>query len=316
MKHPRLKVVAGAAIVIGILTAQSCDPNPPHTDCAADPGDCGYPDATSTGPTGSLTTVDPSPAIFTRLETDNEVVENKAFIGSVFVDADNVTIKNSSVTNHSEFNFAVIAMDPEASDLTIENVEIDGNSLAGYGVAAGPGTEVLRTEIREVTDGVTTGASSVKVDDSFIHSLSADPELEPNPHYDGVQTDGNQASVSVTNNTILVPQGENSGGNAAVYLTNGSGGGFNNGLVFNNLLAGGVYTVFLSDAFDEDPVTNVTVAGNLIREGDFGHYVLDLDPIESSIHVGDNKSDNDGSDLPEQNPDPCWDNPSGQGGCP
>ena len=63
------------------------------SNCFSVPSSCGYPDATNTGPTGSLT---PSGSI--NVTTDGKVLENLDITGQVRISADNVTIKNSRIT--------------------------------------------------------------------------------------------------------------------------------------------------------------------------------------------------------------------------
>ena len=90
-------------------------------NCFTAPNACGYPDATNTGPTGSLT---PSGSI--NVTTDGKVLENLDITGQVRINANNVTIKNSRITGTQVGENAFIVQINDGDNVKIIDTEIRG----------------------------------------------------------------------------------------------------------------------------------------------------------------------------------------------
>ena len=214
----------------------------------------GFPAATNTGVPAGVT-LTPSGGLV--INTPGVVIEGLAISGMVTISADNVKLKNSTVSGAS---WAVINITSGVTGAVIEDCEINGMNAEGVRGISGQGT-FLRNNIHNVEDGIYVLGSTL-VQDNYIHDLKSNWS---GPHYDGVAIDGG-ANVTIRHNTIINPNSQTS----AVMIDNYFGP-ISNITVDNNLLVGGAYTIFVDGQFGGGPITDVKITNNRLGKGQFGY---------------------------------------------
>jgi hypothetical protein len=173
---------------------------------AADDVDLLFPNASSTGPTGTLTAYT-GPCTIT---TPNTVIENALIVYSdpgcpaVIVQAAGVVIRNTEIRNR---------IDVESGSLTVEDVLIDGRTLGwDDAMLRGDNITVTSTEIMGGRHSMIAGSNTV-VTDSWFHDQD-DPPLGVDFHENGL------LSLGATN---LVVTGSRIECNAAFEPIGGGG---------------------------------------------------------------------------------------------
>jgi hypothetical protein len=238
------------------------EPDDPEPD---DPGTDSYPDASTTGvPAGTSLT---SSGTLT-ITTPETVIDGYEVDGIIMVKASNVTIRNTRVIGT---DFWSILVDDGLTNVRIEDTEVDGQGASGtegsHGIM-GPAT-ILRCNISGVENGITPGGGSV-LRDNYIHDLGAPGD----PHYDGVQIDGNLSDITIEHNTIILEFPQTS----AVMIDNYFGP-ISNIIVNNNYLAGGAYTVYSDGQFDGGPITGVQFTNNRMEKGEYGYASIENNTV-------------------------------------
>jgi len=208
------------------------------------------------------------------------VLKNRELTGCITVQGSNVTITNVLIHNNG-CTWPIRANQGGFSNLTISHVEIDGRGQASNdaGIACGNCT-ISYANIHGTIDGIKAD-DNVTVRDSYIHDLPHANES----HNDGIQTLGT-TRLTIEHNTIVVGQQANS----AIILSTGSSGstGMRNVAIRDNLLGGGVYSVFAGYARGTDQlgrVSNISVVNNAFttstwsRGGRYGPLTSDDPPV-------------------------------------
>jgi hypothetical protein len=162
--------------------------------CVADPSGCGYPDASNTGASGSLTA---SGSITST--TDGQVIKNLFVTGYIKVTSANVVIENVKVVGGDMFG----AIDTQGATghTTVSDVTLIASvsQLAGMTVRD---TTIERANISGGQDGIDLwgglGDHNV-VEDSYIHDLSR--SAADDSHDDTLQTSG--GTETFIHNTLL-----------------------------------------------------------------------------------------------------------------
>jgi hypothetical protein len=236
---------------------------------------CGFPDVTNTGvPAGTTLTSSGSISV----TTGGAVVDAKNVSGSIEVHASNVTIKRTKVTGGGIYPIRIF---PGFSNVTVEDVEVDGDSSCGRSVQPdGSGTLLmLRMNVSGCEDGVQMSDNNT-LQDSYIHNL----RFSSTSHNDGVQQNGGSSDV-VRHNTIFNPHNETSCVNFTTDF-----GGISNITIDHNLLSGGNYTVYSRSGGNGNP-TGVKVTNN-----HFGRwYVFGLLSADGSVSESGNVWDDTGA---------------------
>jgi hypothetical protein len=103
-------------------------------NCLANPSGCGYPDATNTGTTGSLTAINGD----LHTTTDGQTIQNVDIHGTLFIDNSNVTISNVKVESPSgdwdiEVGYSATATHP-LTGIVVQDCTLDGALKAGGGI--------------------------------------------------------------------------------------------------------------------------------------------------------------------------------------
>lgn len=206
----------------------------PRTNCMSKPSICGYPDMTNTGAPRATTVMD-SGAI--TISKPGAVVLGLNITGLLTIDAPNVTVKDSVITNCDNRGFAIFNM-AGASGTVIEDTTLKGADAghcalsAGVQNAAGPITleRVQAYNVDSAFHGVGTIRDSYFLDNAEI----------PGEHYEPIfHAGGDGSPLVIDHNTLLNPHQQT----AAVFVTdyNGAVGRVS---ITNNLMAGGGFTVY------------------------------------------------------------------------
>lgn len=221
--------------------------------CQANPGACGFPDAATTGPSGSL-------PVWTGSRTFSmagQVVANATINGCVEVRADNVTFRNVAFNANGCFwgvnNFAT-GLQVIDSSLTC-----GGFNGTGFGSAR---LSLLRVEISRCENGLNV-SGNVSVVDSWIHDMNGGAG---GAHTDGAQFNQGASDILFQHNTINV--GPANGATSAIIMWDEGGAQNARVTIANNLLAGGTYTLYCGR---EGAVDNVRITGNRFGTFEFGY---------------------------------------------
>ena len=203
------------------------------------PVSTGFPNASNTGvPAGTVLSVYTGPKTITVAGT---VIENKTISGGLIVSASNVKIRRCKITTGAGTNVGVQVNYPVASTgCLIEDCEMYGGGKGGtiYGVAWGNYT-MRRVNIHGYCHPGQVGGSNVVIEDCYMHDPSQNAAGDA--HIDTIQI------VSGTNVTIRHNTLENPHGQTAALLVSADLGATNNLLVENNWMAGGGYTMYLTE---------------------------------------------------------------------
>jgi hypothetical protein len=197
------------------------------TNCVADPGRCGFPDASSTGPSGPLTV-----STRTSYATAGETIANVQINGCTVVRAAGVTFRNV-LFNATGCFWGVQSL---SSGLSIVDSEItcSGNNGTGIGSA---GFSLLRVDIHNCENGLDVGSNASLVD-SWIHDM----ETDNGAHTDGVQIGQGSSNLVFRHNTIAMAA---PGATSAIISWDEQAGPQQQGVVIDaNLLSGGTYTLY------------------------------------------------------------------------
>lgn len=217
-------------------------------DIAA-PASAGFPDASNTGPSGTLT---PSGSVVTT--SDGQIVEDLDVTGTIEVRHDNVVVRNCRVSFASQYGVYV----PYELRDSVVGLQVDDTAIVGVGGARdacipsyGQWT-VSRCDLSGSFDGMKMGAG-LTVQDSYIHGL----HYVPGSHNDGIQI-GDGAGIAILRNTIINPYNQTS-----AILVKADFGAIDDVLIQGNLLAGGGYTVYGGVGYGDLPdATNVRILDN------------------------------------------------------
>lgn len=193
------------------------------------------PDSSNTGvPEGTTLTMSEG----LDITEDGTVVDGLHVRGTVTITADDVVIRNTLIqTDTSLYPLKV----DEASDVLIEDVEIDAMGGTGIGIffSRGSGT-VRRVDIHSAEDGIRIEGDDVVVESSYIHDL----HRQPDGHHDAIQIRRGD-NVVIRGNTLLpYVEATNDPMNAAIQIGSLLGDDRITGLVVvDNYMDGGNYTI-------------------------------------------------------------------------
>ncbi|MDD4922926.1 MAG: fibronectin type III domain-containing protein [Bacteroidales bacterium] len=174
----------------------------------------GWPDASSTGTTGTLTASGPI-----TVTTAGAIIENLDISGKISIKANNVTIRNCKFTSLD------IASADSYTGTVVEDCELTWAGRQNY--------TLRRCEISSQADDlIRLGGTNILIEDCYLHVDG--PPVSGN-HADAIQLyPGPAVNCIIRHNTIYV------------LLTSSVAGVINAGgvLIENNLLAGGSYTIY------------------------------------------------------------------------
>lgn len=201
-----------------------CDGDETCSSCSTDCGTCGgFPSATNTGAKGSLTSRSAG-----TISNNGTVIENAMISGRITVQADNVVLRNVYIKTNDYYGILVYG-----KNLLIEDVTVEGGSTAGIAATSGGQFTARRVNVFGGEDGVRL-ADNCKLYDSYVHDLAGGADS----HFDSVTADG-YTGWEIVHNTILNQNSQT----AAVWVGDPRYSP-SEGLLENNLLAGGGYTIY------------------------------------------------------------------------
>lgn len=196
------------------------------------------------------------------------VIDGMHLTGDLIVQADNVTIRNSQIDGQV-INYDDKANVDGAYPFTIRDSTIGTETCKSTGTAIGTGNYVAeRVHIRGFGDAFRAGAANVTVRDSFIKICTNDPSS----HADGIQDYPASANLVFDHNTVdecggRVPTNGvcdlKIGYNSPIFIHSNTNGGTKGARITNNLVMGGVYSIFLWP----QPGNPWIVTGNRIVNG-------------------------------------------------
>jgi hypothetical protein len=222
------------AVTGGCTGGETCSSN----TCS---GAVAKPDATNTGPSNpSILT--PLPNGLYRVKVDNTVLENFSLLGELYIEANNVTVRNFAIDANGGFYGIRVA----SGSLTAEDGSITNTSSAGiYATAPMVGRRLHVYD--HGADGMKIDASNSVIEYSFIEKLGKNVGA----HADGDQTYfGNNIVFRYNNFYMPHPDTPNYPGEPykanATFIVKGDTQNF---LIENNWLNGGGYTIYCTSPY-------------------------------------------------------------------
>ena len=216
----------------------------------------GFPDAATTGVPAGVTLTASGGLV---INTPGVVIEGLAISGMVTINADNVTLKNCTITSGS---WAVVNITSGSTGVVVQDCEINGLNAEGVRGISGQGT-FLRNDIHNTEDGIYLTGSNTLIQDNYIHDLQSNWS---GPHYDGIATDGGVSNITIRHNTII-----NSHGQTSALMLSNYFGSVTNVVVDNNWLEGGGYTVYSDGQFNNGTISGVSFTNNYLVKGQYGY---------------------------------------------
>ena len=226
-----------------------------------------HPDASNTGPTGSLTESTGNITV----TASGRVIQNRKINGCITVNAANVTVRNVEVHCNDDTGISL-----NGTGLLVEDALVECGHRAGLTGVGGSGFTVRRTEIFGCENNVWANRNIV-IEDNYIHDPI--PCCGPgDPHTDSVQLPNGGSNITIRHNRIYGGYLSRSNfGNSAITMGNASGV-----LVNDNILAGGGYTVYCGTGLPLLTVTNNRFSRVFVSTvGGFGPSSVCSDDIQS-----------------------------------
>ena len=220
---------------------------PAHTRKRGFPGKrtTGVPAGKRLRPSGSLT-----------VTRDGAVIKNLDVIGSIRIEADDVTIKRVRVRRPGG---QAITVSPDTRGAVIKDVELDGRGNTDGSSAIGDSNyKLVRVHIHHFGEGPRANGNVV-IRDSYMHSFL--DFIDQGAHQDVIQSTGGNRLVVRHNKLIMNVDG----GNAVLMLGTDYG---SNVLFEHNLVAGGGYAMYGGglQRLDERPVPGQPVQQTVLRQ--------------------------------------------------
>lgn len=227
-RHGLTVLLAGLVLaLVGAMTPASATPR--ETPVALPTASStGVPSGVSLRPSGSL--------VITRNGT---TIDGLRVDGTITVDADNVTIRNTLVQGGGDGY--PIRVTSGATSTLIEHVEVDNEGSTGVGIYIGGSSTVVRNvDIHSAEDGIRIEADNVVVEHSYVHDLTR----YDGGHHDCIQIRSGD-NVTVRYNTLQAyVSSTRDPMNAAIQIGSLVGRDrISNLQVIGNLMNGGNYTV-------------------------------------------------------------------------
>lgn len=200
----------------------------------------GWPNASTTGATGTLTLRTGNLTI----STPGAVVENLDVRGCVSITAANVVFRNSKVSCSN--GWAITAK--STGGVVIDQVDVTCNATLGKGIV-GEGFTVRRSDVSGCEDAIYVDRNAVIVD-SYLHDLYGGGT---DPHNDIVQVSDGGDNVTIRGNFMSNRTSRATSG----YM--GDGPGMDNIVIDRNYIEAGGYVVYCSSSGVNNVVSNNTI---------------------------------------------------------
>lgn len=273
MQRPSLVRVVGC-LVVALVAVVACDgqaqdrggapngggtastwvaggPNDAIGRCAEQPGLCGYPDESTTGPRreGQLRRIDGD----VRTQREGQQLKDLDVRGTVHIDHSGVELLNTRVTASGESAWGVIIGRRRAvRDVVLRDCLIDAGGSSQGGVV-GESTSRWTIERCEVTNGENAirAHGHALIVENYVHDLDS---TASSPHYDAVEIYAGDDNA-VLGNTLLVGEGATSAVNVQATF-----GDIARTRVEGNLFDGGGWQVNIRSL--DGPVTRTILLDN------------------------------------------------------
>lgn len=246
-----------------------------YTRLAAAAAVAGWPDASNTGPTGTLTSTSHG-----TISTDGTIIQNESFAGGFSVTGNNVTIRNCAI------NGGFFCIDVYGNNFLLEDCLITGAVNGGILWEDGcSGGTVRRCEFTACEDGMKGAGSFITIEDNWFH----DPTIQAEAHNDGFQLQG-MDHVTIRHNYMYWAD------TSCISMFQGQGV-YDNVTIQNNYLKlqmpGGGYVLYCGGTDG----TNIKVLDNVFGNlGGFG-AVTDWNPSGTGNVWSGNTLESDGSTV-------------------
>ena len=226
----------------------------------------GFPDANDTGVVaGTTLTLHKGDLV---ISTPGAVIQNLDIQGTVYINANNVTLINCNITSTG---YDCVNVKTGVTGTTVENCEINGTGKGPQGQSGigGSGT-FIGNNIYNVENGINVEGSNTVIQNNYIHDLNASGGSAG--HYDGIAIQGGFNNVLVQHNTVL-------GRDTSCVFIDNDFGPMNNITVNDNKLLGqddAAYTIYVIEkAGNPAQITNVQVTNNYLGKGWAGYVSID-----------------------------------------
>lgn len=245
------------------------------------PSSGGFPDASSTGPTGTLTAYTGP----TNITTAGTVIDHKSVTSCIQISAANVVIRNSLIRCAGT---PILLLDDASTyngraSLLVEDSEIDCRLSPGSTGIAEAHVVARRVDIYGCENGLSIN-QDVTLEDSYIHNLYNTGEA----HSDDIQLSFGHwvgggyvccaLNVTIRHNTLYSTGISGDLGSSAITANKAPD---ENVLIDGNLMAGGSYTIYC-DQFGSTGI-NFRVTNN--------HFSTRFSPIIGAFGVSDECGD-------------------------
>lgn len=236
--------------------------------CVTLPSSCGYPDATNTGPTGTLRRIpeDVTSGVgwhydsrgWVEVDGNGTVFDGFVLHDNLDVTASNVTISNvRDIVGGDTFGISL----RHTKNVTVKDSEVgytgpaSGRLLVGIKDIYGDSTDtqILTSEWYGTSTGIQIDEGLVQ--GNYVHDLL----LTGGDHINGTTSNGGSAQLTIDHNTVLNSYGQTD----AISLFEDFGAQTNK-TISNNLLAGGGYTIYGGANAGGQQTSNIKIVGNRI----------------------------------------------------
>ncbi|MGY1502722.1 hypothetical protein ACW4TU_40120 [Streptomyces sp. QTS52] len=231
-----------------------------RTDCAS-PGDCGFPDADTTGP---RTALKPHRTGYWAVRTNGLVIRGQDITGTLDIYANNVTVIDTRITSDSWWG---INLRPGFSGLkvlhsTITAVPGKGPDNGGVDYAVSnmgvSSIEVGWCDVSVYGDALSMGQGNLH--DNYVHDI--EPFINLGGEWQHTNTvisgGGNTGHLIIRHNTLLNPTSLKQGASGSIGLFADTGV-VRNVTVDDNWIAGGAYALYGGDT----GATGIRVTDNI-----------------------------------------------------
>jgi hypothetical protein len=281
-KGPKLRALGrfrlGAALILGVYGAFwkliDASADPPRSDRKGpkeQPIKNSMPAAETTGPYGMKLIQSPS----IRINRPFTMIEGIDVTGTIEVNASYVKIVRTRVTTGSWVAMPPAMVQKASASRTSRLMGEVRPAPCSTGIVGS--AYVSRANIHSTENGIFPHSNSV-VRNSFIHDLAASGS---HPHYHGIQLDGGQENIQIDHNSVDLGDHQWT----SSLMINNQFGLVRNIEITNNLFVGGAYTIFADGKFSDQPISDVVLAKNGLRRGEFGFDLVKNASVSWKMNV-------------------------------
>lgn len=173
------------------------------------------------------------------ISTDNTIIENKDIVGSVIINASNVTIRNSKIHAMGDAAYKAIMINSGKGNKVINN-EIYTTNGGSVGVRAENAT-ICGNYIHGFETGLMIGGNMM-VQANYLDRFKSGATT---PRYNGIQVYSGQGSLLYGNNIMLNDENDAWHTDTASINVTASLGVVNNMEIKGNWLGGGSYSLYV-----------------------------------------------------------------------